>query len=72
MTATRTAPTDMERLIHAALDVAVPFERYSWLRGFIEGYQAKEKEFEAGFAFQNGNQMQQKGEEHERNSNFYK
>lgn len=65
MTATKPVPTDMERLIHAALDVAIPFERYSWLRGFIEGYQAKEKEIEAGFAFQHGNQIQQKGEPHE-------
>ena len=63
MAATKTV--DAERLIHAALDVAIPFERYSWLRGFIEGYQAKEKEIETGFAFQKGNQMQQKGEPNE-------
>ena len=58
MAATKTV--DAERLIHAALDVAIPFDRYSWLRGFIEGYQKRE-EIETGFAFQNGNQIQQKG-----------
>lgn len=66
MAATKTV--DAERLIRAALDVAVPFDRYSWLRGFIEGYQKRE-EIETGFAFQNGNQIQQKGESHESKDN---
>lgn len=46
-TMVRTLP-DMERLLHSALDVAVPFERYQYLRGFIDGYQTRDRQKTAG------------------------
>lgn len=50
-TMARTYP-DVEHLVHAALDVAVPFDRYQYLRGFIDGYKAKDQET-AGFELYN-------------------
>lgn len=43
---------EVKHLVHAALDVAVPFDRYQYLRGFIDGYKAKDQET-AGFELYN-------------------
>lgn len=56
MTATRVA----QQLIHAALDVVAPLERFSYLSGVLDGYKLAREEVEGQqFRVQNKNDVQE-------------
>ena len=58
--ATSTIRVQLQQLIHAALDVVAPLERFSYLSGVLDGYKLAREEVEGQqFRVQNKDDVQE-------------